>query len=101
MSEKEFRQDDRVDYGWCPVCSVLMEGLTTDGHGVCEIHGRQAANYEGHVWEFSAWVTVFAPTEQAAKTKLDEVQGTIDLSRADVRLSIDDGQPTEVTEDWL
>lgn len=97
----EYRDDDRTDIGWCPLCSSLLTGLTTGGRGLCEKHGWQDANYEGHVWQYSAYVTVFAPTQKSAERKLEEIQNLIVDDRADAFLSIEDGEPVETTDEWL
>jgi hypothetical protein len=86
--------------GWCPVCSQPLSSMTTGGKGLCEFHGWQFANYGGKVFEFSAWVRVFAPNREAAQRKIEETNNLIESNRRDVELSLEDSPAIDVTDDW-
>jgi hypothetical protein len=40
MSEREYRDDDLRDRGWCPVCGTQATVVMVDGSGMCPEHGR-------------------------------------------------------------
>lgn len=52
-------------------------------------------------YEYSAWVTIKAKNEDAARRKLESMQNALGRSfpNDDVWVSIDDGEPIELDED--
>jgi len=46
MTGPEYRQDDRRDEGFCPLCGAsLANYLTVAGEGYCERHGWVSADW--------------------------------------------------------
>jgi hypothetical protein len=45
MTDREYRQDDRRDVGYCPQCGAELAGLTVDGNGYCDTHRWQWAEW--------------------------------------------------------
>jgi hypothetical protein len=45
MTEREYRQDDRRDVGYCPTCGQPLTGLTVAGRGYCDDHGWTWADW--------------------------------------------------------
>jgi len=45
MSEREYRQDDVRDRGFCPHCNRLLTGLLLSGAAYCEEHGWVFVNF--------------------------------------------------------
>jgi hypothetical protein len=40
MTEPEYRQNDRTDTGYCPICGTEITTVYVDGGGWCPDHGR-------------------------------------------------------------
>jgi hypothetical protein len=45
MSEREYRDDDRRDVGYCPICWRRLSNLTVGARGFCEINGWVFAEF--------------------------------------------------------
>jgi hypothetical protein len=45
VSEREYRQDDVRDRGFCPHCNRLLTGLLLSGAAFCEEHGWVFVNF--------------------------------------------------------
>lgn len=94
----EYRQDDRT-VGYCPACSRQLSDITTGGEGYCSEHGKVFANWEPGLrrFELSAWVTLIAKDSVEAL----ELARELDVTSESATISIDDGEPIDVTEDWM
>ena len=45
MTDREYRQDDRRDEGFCPLCGEPLANLTVAAQGYCERHGWVSADW--------------------------------------------------------
>jgi len=45
MSEREYRQDDVRDRGFCPYCNRVLDNLLLSGMAFCEEHGWVFVNF--------------------------------------------------------
>lgn len=93
----EYRDDD-TSIGYCPACSRRLTNVTTEGKGFCSEHGLMFANWEPGLrrFELSAYVTVIAKDGNEAL----ELARELDVTSEMATISIDDGEPIDVTEDW-
>lgn len=41
----DYRSDDRLDMGYCPLCKRELRGLTSEAKGLCEVHGWVFADF--------------------------------------------------------
>lgn len=41
----DYRDDDRLDVGYCPTCWRRLSSLTTEAKGFCEVHGWVFAEF--------------------------------------------------------
>ena len=94
----DYRDDDVRGVGVCPECKRSIS-VDEGGKGLCEIHGEVFASYGPalRTFELSAWVTVRAKDEAEAL----EIARNLELENSGVQssLSIDDGEPIDVTDE--
>jgi len=45
VSEREYRQDDVRDRGFCPYCNRVLDNLLLSGMAFCEEHGWVFVNF--------------------------------------------------------
>ena len=49
MTDQEYRQDDRTDTGFCPICGERVTTVFVDGAGWCPDHGRVWCSWDENV----------------------------------------------------